>query len=55
MATLEDQLKDLSDRLTALENKPANKLSEDDLKKAMEDHPTFRAMGDFIAKWGKNA
>jgi hypothetical protein len=52
MATLEEQLADLQSRMTKLETAPANKLTEDDLKKALDDHPDFRAIREFVAKWG---
>jgi|HubBroStandDraft_4_1064222.scaffolds.fasta_scaffold01290_9 hypothetical protein len=50
--TLEAQLDELRARLEALENKPANSVSADALKAAMDDHPDFKRITDFLAKWG---
>jgi hypothetical protein len=50
--TLEEQLSELRDKITALESKPHNSVTADDLKSALNDHPDFKRIHAFLDKWG---
>lgn len=42
-------------RVTALEEKPANKVSPAEVAAALEDHPVIADFRAFLAKWGNKS
>jgi hypothetical protein len=53
--TLEDEIKTLKDRLTALEAKPANALTPEQISEALNGHPLIADFRSFLDRWGHKA
>lgn len=53
MATLEDQLAELRAKIEAVENKPANNITAEQIGEALEGHPLLAEFRAFLDKWGK--
>lgn len=49
---LEEILKGILERLTALENKPAINVSSEHINNALSDHPVIADFRAFLEKWG---
>jgi hypothetical protein len=43
----------LKTRIQTLENRPANKVTAEEIAEALKDHPDMVAFRAFLDKWGK--
>jgi hypothetical protein len=48
-------LKTLTDRVQTVENKPANNVDAEALKKHLDDHPVIVEFRTFLDKWGSKS